>query len=72
MRKQNDNPEDELLTSRLLFLSTYDTNLDFAPLFANHGLIDTINTVSDEHILTPITKLTPPEHCTSREESRQI
>lgn len=42
---QNDNREDELLTSRVLFLSTYDTKLDFDDLFNNHQLAESMNQV---------------------------
>lgn len=34
-----------MLTSRVLFLSTYDTKLDFDDLFHNHGLAESINKV---------------------------
>jgi hypothetical protein len=43
--EQHDNREDEFLASRLLFLCTYDTNLDFDGLFAHDQLADIINSV---------------------------
>ena len=43
---QNPKGDDELLISRLLFLTSYDTNQDFAELIDNHGLADHINDVS--------------------------
>lgn len=39
---QSDNSDDEFLTSRILFLLTYDTNLDFDPLVREKGLGDAI------------------------------
>ncbi|KAI9371012.1 guanine nucleotide exchange factor [Aspergillus egyptiacus] len=38
-----DSSEDEMVISRILFLSTYDTNLDFDDLIKNHSLGDNIN-----------------------------
>ena len=43
---QTDNSEDEMIASRLLFLSTYDTNLNFEDLIKNHSLGDNVNYVS--------------------------
>ncbi|MCJ1245087.1 hypothetical protein MMC30_002288 [Trapelia coarctata] len=43
-RLKNDNREDELLASRLLFLTTYDTNLDFEEIFTHYHLAENINT----------------------------
>ncbi len=43
---QSDNPDDEFLGSRILFLMTYDTKLDFDPLFDEYHLGDSINEVS--------------------------
>lgn len=42
---QVDNSEDEMVTSRILFLSTYDTNLDFESLIKKHALGDNVNYV---------------------------
>jgi Guanine nucleotide exchange factor synembryn. len=42
---QVDNSEDEMVTSRILFLSTYDTDLDFEALIKKHGLGDNVNYV---------------------------
>ncbi|KAL0256636.1 hypothetical protein SLS55_009031 [Diplodia seriata] len=39
---QSDNADDEFLTSRILFLLTYDTNLNFDPLVREKGLGDAI------------------------------
>ncbi|KAL3466070.1 guanine nucleotide exchange factor [Aspergillus heterothallicus] len=38
-----DSSEDEMVISRILFLSTYDTNLDFDDLINNHSLGDNVN-----------------------------
>ncbi|KAJ6135297.1 hypothetical protein N7512_000457 [Penicillium capsulatum] len=40
---KTDNSEDELVTSRILFFSTYGTNLDFEDLVKNHSLAENIN-----------------------------
>ncbi|KAJ5480717.1 hypothetical protein N7539_006611 [Penicillium diatomitis] len=42
-RLKTDNSEDEMVTSRILFLSTYDSNLDFEVLFKDHSLGDNVN-----------------------------
>lgn len=42
---QSDNSDDEFLASRILFLLTYDTNLDFDPLVREKGLSDAITQV---------------------------
>jgi len=42
---QNDNRDDEFLISRILFLMTYDTNLDYEKLVADHQLAESINQV---------------------------
>ncbi|KAI9794113.1 MAG: hypothetical protein M1835_006794 [Candelina submexicana] len=42
-RLKNDNRDDEFLISRVLFLMTYDTNLDFERLIDEHHLADSIN-----------------------------
>lgn len=42
---QVDNRDDEFLISRILFLMTYDTNLDFDKLNADHQVADSINKV---------------------------
>lgn len=39
---KSDNADDEFLTSRILFLLTYDTNLNFDPLVREKGLGDAI------------------------------
>ncbi|KAK4181303.1 guanine nucleotide exchange factor [Triangularia setosa] len=39
---QNDNSDDEFLVSRLLLISTYNTNIDLPKLIAQHGLADSI------------------------------
>jgi hypothetical protein len=43
--RQSDNREDELLASRLLFLCTYGTKLDFTELFNKNDLADGISIV---------------------------
>ncbi|EEH47022.1 uncharacterized protein PADG_03120 [Paracoccidioides brasiliensis Pb18] len=40
---KEENSDDEFLASRLLFLSTYDSNLDFDKLFENNALGESIN-----------------------------
>ena len=42
---QNDNRDDEFLTSRILFLMTYDTSLDYEKLVTDHQLAESINQV---------------------------
>ncbi|KAI2792388.1 hypothetical protein POX_b02425 [Penicillium oxalicum] len=42
-RLKTENSEDEMITSRILFLSTYDSNLDFDALIKNHSLGDNVN-----------------------------
>ncbi|SLM33786.1 Guanine nucleotide exchange factor, Ric8 [Lasallia pustulata] len=42
-RLKNDNRDDEFLVSRILFLMTYDTNLNFDGLFEHHQLSESIN-----------------------------
>lgn len=51
MKLQSDNSEDELVTSRILFFSTYGTNLDFEALVKNHSLADNVNYVCAIHIM---------------------
>lgn len=53
---QTDNSEDEMVTSRILFLSTYDTNLDFEGLIKNHTLGENVNYVRRliDHLLLKI------------------
>ncbi|KAJ5175145.1 uncharacterized protein N7482_001022 [Penicillium canariense] len=40
---KTDNSEDEMVTSRILFLSTYDTTMDFEVLITKHSLGDNVN-----------------------------
>ncbi|PGH28026.1 hypothetical protein AJ80_00281 [Polytolypa hystricis UAMH7299] len=40
---REDNSDDEFLASRLLFLTTYDSDVDFDKLFDNHALGESIN-----------------------------
>ena len=42
---QNDQRDDELLISRILFLLTYNTDLKFDELFEHHQLAESINEV---------------------------
>ncbi|KFY91989.1 hypothetical protein V500_04382, partial [Pseudogymnoascus sp. VKM F-4518 (FW-2643)] len=42
-RLKNDNCEDELLVSRIIFLTTYGGNVDIENLIDNHHLADNIN-----------------------------
>lgn len=37
-----------MITSRILFLSTYDSNLDFDALIKNHSLGDNVNYVREK------------------------
>ena len=52
--KQTDNRDDEFLTSRLLFLCTYETDLDFRDIFAKHHLAESLNAVSIYHSWFPL------------------
>jgi hypothetical protein len=47
-RLKNDNWDDEFLVSRILFLLTYNTKLDFEMLITQHQLADSIN----QHVTT--------------------
>ncbi|KAI9815956.1 MAG: hypothetical protein M1827_001948 [Pycnora praestabilis] len=49
IRSQNDNRDDEFLISRILFLTTYDTNVDFEMLIDEHSLADSINSHVARH-----------------------
>ncbi|KAI9042603.1 synembryn [Aspergillus affinis] len=40
---KTESSEDEMVTSRILFLSTYDTTMDFEKLINNHSLGDNVN-----------------------------
>ncbi|KAJ5895124.1 hypothetical protein N7495_006815 [Penicillium taxi] len=40
---KTNNSEDEMITSRILFLSTYNTDLDYKNLIDNHSLADNVN-----------------------------
>lgn len=42
---QTDSSEDEMVASRILFLSTYNTSLDFEGLIKNNSLGDNVNYV---------------------------
>jgi len=44
-RLKCENSEDEIIIARILFLTTYDTNLDFDIMIRKHGLGDSINWV---------------------------
>lgn len=46
---QNDDRDDEFLVSRILFLMTYDTNLNFDGLFEHHQLSQSMNRVRRIH-----------------------
>ncbi|KAF2706264.1 hypothetical protein K504DRAFT_459563 [Pleomassaria siparia CBS 279.74] len=46
---KNDNIDDEFLASRILFLMTYETNLDYAQLVDEHGLAESINSAITRH-----------------------
>ncbi|KAI9885001.1 MAG: hypothetical protein M1823_003203 [Watsoniomyces obsoletus] len=48
-RLRNDNRDDEFLVSRILFLTTYNTNLDFEKLIDEHHLADHINANISRH-----------------------
>ncbi|OCK91543.1 uncharacterized protein K441DRAFT_664471 [Cenococcum geophilum 1.58] len=48
-RLKNDNRDDEFLISRILFLMTYDTNLDYEKLVADHQLAESINQAIARH-----------------------
>ncbi|KAJ5720233.1 uncharacterized protein N7483_008167 [Penicillium malachiteum] len=44
-----DNSEDEMVASRILFLSTYDTTMDFEDLIKNHSLGDNVTYQLNRH-----------------------
>lgn len=44
-RLKTDSSDDEMITSRILFLMTYDTTLDFEILINKHSLGDNVNYV---------------------------
>ncbi|KAJ5579813.1 uncharacterized protein N7459_005798 [Penicillium hispanicum] len=48
-RLKTDSSEDEMITSRLLFLSTYGTSMDFGDLIKNHSLGDNVNYQLSRH-----------------------
>ncbi|KAL2216770.1 guanine nucleotide exchange factor [Thermoascus aurantiacus ATCC 26904] len=48
-RLKTDNSEDEMVISRILFLSTYDTTMDFEKLINNHSLGENINNQLARH-----------------------
>jgi hypothetical protein len=47
--EQSASPDDEFLASRVLFLTTYDTNLDFPQLVRENHLAENINTAIARH-----------------------
>jgi hypothetical protein len=51
---KTDNSEDEMIVSRILFLSTYDTTMDFDKLINQHSLGDNINYVRNPTIVTSV------------------
>lgn len=55
-RLKIDHRDDEFLVSRILFLLTYSTKLDFEPLIDNHQLADSINKHIARHAKTFSTK----------------
>ncbi|KAH7027778.1 guanine nucleotide exchange factor [Microdochium trichocladiopsis] len=48
-RLKNDDPDDEFLCSRLLFLTTYGTSVDLSALIEKHQLADTITKNLERH-----------------------
>ncbi|CAI7587162.1 hypothetical protein N7533_013644 [Penicillium manginii] len=42
-RLKTDSSDDEMITSRIIFLTTYDTTLDFEVLINKHSLADNVN-----------------------------
>ncbi|KAJ5675474.1 hypothetical protein N7462_008371 [Penicillium macrosclerotiorum] len=48
-RLKTDNSEDEMVISRILFLSTYDSTMDFEILIKNHSLGDNVNYQLSRH-----------------------
>ncbi|KAK3393711.1 guanine nucleotide exchange factor [Podospora didyma] len=47
---KNDSRDDEFLVSRIIFLTTYGTNIDLAKLIDQHGLADTISMNLGRHV----------------------
>ncbi|KAF1833704.1 hypothetical protein BDW02DRAFT_648208 [Decorospora gaudefroyi] len=56
---KSDNIDDEFLASRVLFLMTYDANLDYAQLVAEQQLADSINAAVARHA-KPYSKTSQP------------
>lgn len=48
-RLKTDSSDDEMITSRILFLATYDTTLDFEVLIKKHSLGDNVNYVGSHN-----------------------
>lgn len=48
-RLKNQNSDNEFIISRILFLTTYESNLDFDPLFDKHALGESINSHIARH-----------------------
>lgn len=46
---QSESIDDEFLVSRILFLATYETNLDYTQLVNEHHLADNINAATQRH-----------------------
>lgn len=46
-RLKTDSSDDEMITSRIIFLMTYDTTLDFEILIKKHNLGDNVNWVRE-------------------------
>lgn len=69
--EQVDNRDDEFLISRILFLMTYDTNLNFEKLVHENQLDDSINAVSCTLRCWNRT-LIATEHCSSCQTLLQI
>ncbi|KAL5118902.1 hypothetical protein ACEQ8H_003225 [Pleosporales sp. CAS-2024a] len=55
---QSESIDDEFLASRILFLTTYDTNLDYAKLVRENHLADNINAAISRHA-APYAKSSP-------------
>jgi len=48
---QTDNSDDEFVLARILFLCTYETNVDFDKLVRVHQVADSINSVGHIPVL---------------------
>ena len=70
---QRDDREGEFLASRLLFLCTYETNLDFEDLFERNNLIESLDSVRQfgPTIVAALTWIEPLSPCRESQRDRR-